>query len=68
MAATLSIYGINTTGWVAGQSGLWMGLGYGAQSMYNTDFNMLIYNYNNQPTDGFIGLDGCFDGGGNLMP
>ena len=47
----LSVTGINTSSWVAGQNGIWMGIGYGSKDMSHTDFNMLIYNFNNTTSD-----------------
>ena len=67
LTINLTLTSFNTTAWVPGVSGLWLGLSYGAYSnSSNTDFTLCVYSYNNLTADQFQCTDMYFDA--NAVP
>ena len=62
--ATLSINGFDTSRWTnaSGQTGLYLGIGFGGTTMRNIDSIACLYYWNNRTTDTFSCMDMWFDG------
>lgn len=59
----LTVSGVNTTDFVPGKSGVWIGLGYGNNQMKNVDYNMFLFNQTSATTANlYLSNDGYFDG------
>ncbi len=46
LSVELTLAGYDTSSWIKGQSGLWMGLAYNSNSMKDVVYSMCTYEYN----------------------